>query len=227
MLDSSVPEELRPVCVVVSVRVTNATGFEQWCRFRSRVAFLAVQDPRELLWGIGISLWVRSIAAGRVVIEAISVQVIPCRAHARGRRRIVSTRLNLVVDGEVEQDPLHHGCQQEYAPRTPAAPAQPCEETAGKEQSARRLDAHHRNTKTSDVLQMIRGPDLREVLHRGKKCSHDPEHLSPQREGIRRNGGEDSRDHDHGKTVKEGQRGHQQGSLPPRRLAAKLLLRHV
>ena len=99
--------------VVPPIRVSNTTGLEQRGRLRGCVGVLAIQDAREMLLVLRICLWVRREAAGRVIIEAISMQMIWCWAEVRRRG---PAGLNLVVDSQEEQDALHDGRHEKDAP---------------------------------------------------------------------------------------------------------------
>ena len=124
--------------------------------------------------------------------------------------------LDLIVDGEVEQDALHRGCQDKDAPRAPASPAKPGEEARSKDEAAGGLHAHHGDAEAADMLQVICSPDLGEILHPGKHGGHDAEDIRPGAELVLGDGRQDARHNDDGEAVEKCQGGNQQGGLPSR-----------
>lgn len=110
----------------------------------------------------------------------------------------------LVVDAHAEHGALHGCCQQVNNPCAPAFPAQPEKETGSKEKTPGRLDAHHGDAETADMLESVRHPDLWDVLDTSKDSGHDAEEIGPAGEISRGGDEEDAGKENDNQAVKYG-----------------------
>lgn len=124
--------------------------------------------------------------------------------------------MDLVVDGEVQQQPLHGGRQDENAPRAPTSQAKARKQAGCKEEATGCLDAHHGNAETAHMLKMVSRPDLRNVLHCRQKSSHDAQYVGPNFQVVLGKRRQNARNENDSEAVEQGQRGYQQSCLPPR-----------
>ena len=130
-----------------------------------------------------ISLWMRCIRPGKSIFEPCRVGPVRAGRPRRIRRwvllatisgRVVVRRsVELIVDSHDKQAALHESCQDENSPRAPASPPKSHEKAGGEDEPARGLDAHHRDAQATNVFEVVRCPDLRNVLNRRKDGRHD------------------------------------------------------
>lgn len=109
--------------------------------------------------------------------------------------------MELVIDGHPQYRALHTRRQKIDDPCAPSFGSKSGEEAGGEEQSSRCLNAHHGDAQTTDMLQAICRPYLRQVLDCGENRSHDAEEIGPAVEVLGHGNEENPRDDDNDEAV--------------------------
>lgn len=85
------------------------------------------------------------------------------------------------VDRHHQQRTLQASCDDQHTPYTPTGPSLARSQATRPDKTARRLDAHHRDTQAPHTAQPERGIDLREVLNGCEDGRQDTEEVRPGR----------------------------------------------
>lgn len=228
--------------VVVLVRVAYTSRSQQRLVFPLDSPLFAFLNIVQILLRLCISLRVSSKGAWQTSFPPFAVRPVggrPARSRMlNGRMRCTvpgkTVRMGImlwssefVINTHYEHRPLHHCCDEIDNPCAPSGPSKSAEEAGREQETTWSLNAHHRYTQTSDVLQVVGSPDLGHILHTSKGSSHDTEEIGPESEVIRDGDEEDSRDDHNDEAVENAEQANHDGGLPSRGITTKLLWGYI
>lgn len=199
----------RVIPAPVLVRIPDSSGLKQRLRLPLNLPLLPRLQPLKLLRRLRVPLRMRRVRARQTLLPALRVRPVrrrppgPVRGAKRRRNGYAARLVKLVVDRHDENDALRKGGEDVNRPRAPPAPAEADEEARRDEEAAGRLHAHHGDAETAGALEVVRRPDLRDVLDRREGARHYPQEVRPDLEFAGDSDGQDSRDYDDEKTVGE------------------------